>query len=572
MRPTSAIERLWVCICAITLVGTPLVITSVRGALGIPRNDDWSYLKVALDLAESGQVHLTGWVQMFFLGQAVLAQPVIAATGGSIAALQLFVAALAVASLVLAYDLLRRMLSPALAALAVLPLALGPMFGSLSLSFMTDIPALFLSLATLSLGAAALRAAGRRKSLLLLATAISGLFAFTIREYGLLAWIAVALTMLWPTTSANFRTRAFAVTALTVSLIAAAVLWLWRSALPGTLSTDIFLPTSVQGAWQSFAALCAAIITLGMLIAPAMLVIRPIALLRPWTPRRRITMAAITLGLVLVALAARSQFPIGNLVTASGNYPGTIIGTWEIPLLPSWAMTFWAVLGLGSLAVMALVLTYPAPNAALKQSESPRPLVQLRPAAEETQRLLAVYLALTWLLMTGFALLLDQLWDRYLLAIIPITAGLLLTAARNRGLVIGARWSAVPAVGLALFTLLGLAFTDRAAAIDGASWAVSKAAVSTGVMPEVIDGGFTWNGTWQSGQATWPAPHIPGQPWWRALYPDAQFCSQVQVSAREPKTESTAVLEAETLFGTHLWFAVVPNPAAADYSDTLPQC
>ncbi|MFM7145508.1 MAG: hypothetical protein ACKOW5_04145, partial [Actinomycetales bacterium] len=156
-----------------------------------------------------------------------------------------------------------------------------------------------------------------------------------------------------------------------------------------------------------------------------------------------------------------------------------------------------------------------------------------------------------------------QLWDRYLLAVIPIAAALLLAAARRRGLIITSRWSALPALGLTGFALLGFAFTDRAATMDGASWAIAEAAVADGQSPDRIDGGFAWNGTWQPGQATWPAPPIPGQPWWRALYPDAQFCTQVQV---------TQTLQTETLLGTRLWFAVVPNPAAADYSDTLPQC
>ncbi|MBU6280557.1 MAG: glycosyltransferase family 39 protein, partial [Actinomycetales bacterium] len=247
MRQISAAERAAVWTVALVIVAAITALTAVHGALGIPRNDDWSYLRVALDLAETGQVQLTGWVQMFFIGQAVLAQPVITLTAGSTAALQIFVAALAVASLVLAYDLARRILPPALAALAVLPLALGPMFGSLALSFMTDIPALFLTLITLSFGAATLNANGRRRSILLACAAASGVFAFTIREYGLLAWIAVALTVLWQifterTTPRSSRNVLPVILLFGSSLVAAALLWAWRSQLPGTLATGIAIP------------------------------------------------------------------------------------------------------------------------------------------------------------------------------------------------------------------------------------------------------------------------------------------------------------------------------------------
>ena len=569
MRQISAAERAAVWIAALLIVAAIAALTAAHGALGIPRNDDWSYLRVALDLAETGQVQLTGWVQMFFIGQAVLAQPVITLTAGSTAALQIFVGALAVASLVLAYDLARRILPPALAALAVLPLALGPMFGSLALSFMTDIPALFLTLITLSFGAATLNANGRRRSILLACAAASGVFAFTIREYGLLAWIAVALTVLWQifterTTPRTSRNVLPVILLFGSSLVAAALLWAWRSQLPGTLATGIAIPRTIDDVTQSLATLSAALITLGIGIAPAICAISPTRLLRRWSPQRVIATGAIVTAALLIAFAARGPFPLGNLLTEAGNYPDTIIGTREIPLLPAWAMAALAVIGLLSLIAVGLVFSCAAQGVQTAQPEPDR----------STERLFAVYVALTWLLLVGFALLLNQLWDRYLLAIIPITAALVLTAARRRGLIITPRWAAIPALAMAVFALLGLAFTDRAATVDGAAWAVAEVAVAEGQVPELIDGGFAWNGTWQPGQATWPAPLIPGQPWWRALYPGIGYCTQVEVTQAPLSTQrpQTQVLQTQTLFGTHLWFAVVPNPAAADYSDTLPQC
>jgi hypothetical protein len=550
----------WLC-WALSLVwcGFLVWMSFSRGALGIPRNDDWSYLRVTLDLADSGQVLLTGWVQMFFLGQAFLAQPVIAATGGSIAALQLLVAFLGAASLVLTYDLIRRLLPPVLAVLVVLLLAVGPIFGSLAVSFMTDIPALFLTLATLRIGASALQAAGRRQLLLLSAASLVGLLAFTIREYGLLAWIAVALTQLWQCRGRHVPT----VVLLTVSLVAACGLWAWRAQIPGTLPTQVAVPDGAAGMAAAASLLCAAMVTLGVLIAPALLVINPRRLIR----RGRIRHAVLVVGAVLlIAQGARSRFPLGNMLTASGSYPGTVIGSWEIPLIPGWAMLALAAIGLAGLLVSGLVLTAPVEGAAGGAELVPEEAQRITAG---TMRLLVVYLLLTAALLTAFAVLLDQLWDRYLIAAVPISAGLVLAVARQRGLVIRPRFALVPVVGIAAYALFGLAFVDRAATIDGATWAVAEAAVSPDLRPQSIDAGFAWNGTWQPGPATWPAPAVPGQPWWRSLYPEAVFCAQVQVSATPPTDDSVVVAhQAPTLLGSPLWFTVVDIPA----SDTLPQC
>ena len=279
--------------------------------------------------------------------------------------------------------------------------------------------------------------------------------------------------------------------------------------------------------------------------------------------------AAVVVGVFVVAVAARGRFPIGNMITAFGNYPDIIIGTREIPLLPNWAVSALAVIGLLSLLICGLVLA----------AKSTDPVRVSLPPGTPTQRLLAIYVGLTVLLLIGFATLLDQVWDRYLLAIIPMTAALALAAARSRGLIVAPRWAVVPTLAMAAFALLGVAFADRAATVDGASWAVAQAAVAGGERPVLIDGGFAWNGTWQPGQASWPAPLIPGQPWWRALYPKSGYCTQVEVSPTPPTpqgqqapTLAIQTLQTQTLLGTQLWFAVVPNPSAADYSDTLPQC
>src|SRR6188768_4590380 len=74
--PRYARQDLWL-IVGLLLVGVilPVVVGAMAGSLEIPRNDDWSYRRISLDLARTGRLELDGASQAMIVGQILLAQP-----------------------------------------------------------------------------------------------------------------------------------------------------------------------------------------------------------------------------------------------------------------------------------------------------------------------------------------------------------------------------------------------------------------------------------------------------------------------------------------------------------------
>jgi len=75
--PDRTSWRRWAPALLIVALGlVPLVMASHYGATGLVRNDDWSYSEILFRWADTGQLHLNGWVSMFLIGHLVLAWPV----------------------------------------------------------------------------------------------------------------------------------------------------------------------------------------------------------------------------------------------------------------------------------------------------------------------------------------------------------------------------------------------------------------------------------------------------------------------------------------------------------------
>jgi 4-amino-4-deoxy-L-arabinose transferase-like glycosyltransferase len=216
---------------AVVVVVVFIIDAAWRGALGIARNDDWSYLRTAFVFGQTGHFVLDGWAGGMLVGQVVIAAPVVAVAGRSITGLQLLTAAEATVSLVVWYALLRRLLPPRLSALSTATLALAPVFGMLAVSFMSDVPALLMQGATLLLGVEAVRRPSGRSWLI--AAAAAGLVSFSIREYGIVATGAVFAGFVIHRQREGKRRDVLAAFAIAISYVAACLTaWLWRHGLP----------------------------------------------------------------------------------------------------------------------------------------------------------------------------------------------------------------------------------------------------------------------------------------------------------------------------------------------------
>src|SRR5207248_358482 len=124
-----------------------------------PLNDDWAYSRGVFGLARGEGIHYWGQPSMPQLGQWLWALPFVWLLGESHVGLRLSTLLLSGLGVLAFYELLRGEagLPRPRAAFTAAALAVNPLWFVLSGTFMTDVPALALSLIALALYARALR-------------------------------------------------------------------------------------------------------------------------------------------------------------------------------------------------------------------------------------------------------------------------------------------------------------------------------------------------------------------------------------------------------------------------------
>jgi hypothetical protein len=133
-------------LCALLVLGV-IALTIPIAECGV--NDDWSYTKTALDLAQTGHLAYNGWAAAMLGAQAYWGAIFIKLFGFSFLVVRLSTAPIAAGCAVLLYVLHRRAnLPPGLAVFGTLTIVLSPVFVLNAVSFMTEIPAFFLLLAS----------------------------------------------------------------------------------------------------------------------------------------------------------------------------------------------------------------------------------------------------------------------------------------------------------------------------------------------------------------------------------------------------------------------------------------
>ena len=142
--------RPWILAGAVALLH--LGVAAMRGALGASRNDDWTYLRILDDFASTGRFAPDPYTRTMLVGQIWLSRPLVESVGVSISALQVLVTIIGAVGLVAAAAVLRRFLTPGWAFFSVGILALGPIYGSISMTYMTDVPAMTAQFIALYLG------------------------------------------------------------------------------------------------------------------------------------------------------------------------------------------------------------------------------------------------------------------------------------------------------------------------------------------------------------------------------------------------------------------------------------
>jgi hypothetical protein len=539
-------EVLLACIFAVLVSALYVALTAWHGAVGVARSDDWAYYRAAFALARDGSFSADPWTFTMLIGHLVLAQPVIALFGSSMAALQLMVAVLSAVALMATYLVIRSFLPPKLATFAVGCLALGPIYGTLSVSYMTDVPAFAFEVLVLLTGLQALRSS-RFSFQWFIVSLLLGVVAFSIREYALAAPAAVSVVTLRRLAVFDRAKMRRVAVLVALGLIAVATMYFWRHKLPGASH----VPRPAQAPFISVAYVCSAAFTIALFTFPMLFLISGSVAARLIRDRSRV--AIITLGCIISAwalllLVNGSVLP-GNMLTAHGSYPETLPGQPPV-VLPFVLWQGLSVLSLFSFLSLAVVALARHSTKGVRETSS-------------TQTVAQTGVQLCWvfsLLMFGEIAAVKfatpgVITDRYLIPIVPFIIGVALHWATKSGILVVRPRTRVIA-SLALMALLGTTVVDAAATFDGAKWKIATSVQRSGIAPELIDGGYEWFGYHQPGKIVDFKLDAPARNWWDRLFVHRDMCVETRNAATSPVAsidggKIISELKARALFGVN---------------------
>jgi hypothetical protein len=479
----------------------PVLVTRHYHALGIVRNDDWSYLRTLFTWVDTGHLDFNNWVSMTLLMQLVFAAPIVMAFGHNVALIQLQTAALGFGGLCcvlwMGFTVTRRLWIATFAAALV---AVGPLWGALAVSYMTDVPAFAVSMLACALGMRAFKRA--TVSLPFLAASMFvGLVGFTIRQYAAVPPIAVALVggyLLWhePTRSAR-RIRNFLIAA-GVILVGAIVFWAYWRTIPHPKAFTPAVPSghSLRATLYKGSGMVRLV---GLLLTPALVMAGPLRIVRRSWAAARDTTVFVGLGTVAVLVFTGTAGPnigfAGNYITPSGILAQGVAAGHRPDVIPSGLFT--ALLAIATISSVLLALSIVPLLHEFPHRWQTRDLALHDPVTAFLGLVVAGYCA-AYLLASLSGI---PLYDRYVLPVIPIIAILLFrplpatavgaarvtTSLPTRGLVAGGM-----ATLLAL-AFIGLVFTADSASFDGTRWKVATEATRAGWARPQIRGGFEWS-------------------------------------------------------------------------------
>jgi hypothetical protein len=518
-------------------IGLPLLVAWSGGALGIPRNDDFSYAGILFDWFRTDNLQFDNWPAMTLVGQLFLARPFVEVGGADLTLLQCLTTVVGAVGVCASYLLLRSVTVRRIAIIAMLATVLGPLWAPLAASFMTDIWAYTATLSCLFVGCAGLSSQGRRRMTLLALSAGIGFVAVSIRESGLLAPLAVFSVAGWSyvrrsrsdsrrPTATGWRTGDGSALVLVVVVLGLAVgaLLAWRASIPfggpSSLKTvrttledlehlDVWA-TVVQPSLET-------LFTLGLLVLPATALVSVPRLVRRIARQHVGAAVGAILVAVVVAILALDRGPVGNYVTRELG-PNLSLGS-PPDRLPEIVWSAIAVLTAYSCFVLLLCVVGALARLVGGHSREERRtgLVSRTPARD----VVTVFSLLSIGLMTVSGLFGQPAYDRHLLPLIPFVAAFTMVEGGLRR--VGRRRFALVACSvLGAFGALGLMFSTTTAMYDDSRWQAASDLVASGFEPLRIDGGLDWVG-FHSEEPQSPATD-PSLSWWAASYDDARPC------------------------------------------------
>ena len=233
-------ERLFLCFSVFIYSSLIVIIASFNGALGVPRNDDAFYIQTAFEFARTGRFVPVSSANML-IGQTILAYPLVSVFGESIAALQIVNLLFAAVGICALYLAMRIFLNRLCSVVSIIPLALGPIYGNLSFSFMSDVQAFTFQALSIFYFSKFI-SNNRKKQSELNISLIFAAVAFTIRQSSASVLFAIILTvLLLEKTTFKVRVLKKWISPM-LAVIFCILIYVWRS------NSDLFIssPTALD--------------------------------------------------------------------------------------------------------------------------------------------------------------------------------------------------------------------------------------------------------------------------------------------------------------------------------------
>ncbi len=484
-------------------VGIPLWLSAAAGAIGIPSNDDWVYMRAAGSLFRTGSIDIPGHTAAF-VGQLVMVQPLLWFSGGNPWAFTAFGLVMALIGVASTYLLARRFVGTGSAVLVVLLVVAFPGFARETASFMTDVPAYALAVLCLLLGTRWLEGEGRRVTLV--ASLGAGLLAVSIREFAIAAPAAIVVAA-WARHRAEERVWLAGVSGILAAGIACVLIV--ASSVPGRvapLTPDLWRLILLGPAFTTLAAV--------LLPAAALAMGRRLATFSP----EQILLGA---GLVLLVFILPYGSLVGNLWMPNGVAGDALLGGTRGPVIGArgWALSGQLAL-FAAILVAALALRWGQRNLARVTSLSTAMGRAIR-IARSREAPLVLFLVAYAAELVVFAPV-SGIFDRYLYPMVPAAAILFL-----RGPAQPSRFGRSRAFAHAAFAWLAASAFVIAAnsfAYDAARYREGEAAVAMGYDAQTVDAGLEWVGYHASGVGQ-PGSGAYGLTWYDDYWSSFRPCA-----------------------------------------------
>jgi hypothetical protein len=454
-------------------------------------NDDFSYIRSAKTLAETGHVAYYGWSSAMLGAQLGLGALFIKLFGFSFTATRSAVLLLAACNAFLLQRASVRLgLSEANATFATLALVVSPLFLPLSFSFMTDITALFAIVLCLYCCLRTIQAENSREAIFwLLFASVSSTVLGTARQTG---WLGVLLLV--PSTFWLVRRRV-PVLLLVPAWIAclgcvfASLSWFSRQ-LYTTREGVPKAGVTHNHTLEVEAATLRIFLNLAFFLLPIL-----IAFIAPlWKESRRraslVAVATLLLGALLilrphsfaVGLLLAPSSAIGSYVTPRGILDIPEIGTRPLILSQLIRSLLTVVIFCASLSFLALLLQKPRAGKVTSAQVS----ISWRQIALLLGPMICAYSVFLALRAAS-----DSLFDRYLL---PVMVFALLLAVRFYQERIALRLPLLCYLALVVYGVFGIAVTHDLFAMERARVGAAKELRTAGITRTAFYGGFGYDG------------------------------------------------------------------------------